>query len=196
MAEIIFYKARQGKIIPDYLIGLRTMSRYSHVELRFSETDIFSASWFDGRGVRWRDDYELLPEKWDRYAIIAPLNMVESMQRWCMAMHKSRQLSLESGGNRHAYDLLSVLLWNRNVDNFEKWFCSEVCFAAMKRVGIVPQLKRFRKISPGSGEQYCSHHQHEQGTKATFAHISAETKYPIQYFTDQEGDELWRQYNA
>jgi len=188
MAEIIFHKALKGSFIPDWVIGLRTLSRYSHVELRFSDHEVFSASWFDGRGVRWKSGFELDPETWTRYAIVADFDKIKQLRDWCYDLDVDRKLNGTGG-----YDLWSVLRWGSQTDNLDKWFCSEVCFQGLVKANILPDERQFRKISPGSGEKYCSHHQMRSDEESTFAWIHPEQK---RFFTDQEGDELWRRLHG
>ena len=145
---LAFYNGRDFGTWLDRLIARHDRGAndgpFSHVELVFEHLPgqaslCFSASYRDG-GVRFkRINLEETPGKWALVRLAIESGDALCLRAWCR-----RQL----GGR---YDIPGVLAfklpWVRHRLNW--WFCSEICTAALQRVGVLggikPQLLGFRR---------------------------------------------------
>lgn len=143
-----FYRTLKGGWI-DWAIGLRTWSHHSHCELVFSHWETggriinpicFSSSPMDG-GTRFKA-IDVYGPKWD---ILPIYNVnVEQVHQFCLNEANCK------------YDWNGV--WAYNIPGIArqsttKWFCSEVCSAAVLQGGVIlprrPHLmtpKHFRQL--------------------------------------------------
>ena len=138
--EIALY--HHPKTLTDMAIRLWTWSKYSHVELRFNTvppTDsddhalCFSSSGRDG-GTRFKY-IDLTDGRWDRWRVEKPA-VEAAIFQWCL------------GKTGKKYDFLGIFgfIIGKQLQDPEKWYCSEICAAALRRHDVLdfPQ-----KISPG-----------------------------------------------
>lgn len=122
--KLAFYKATNENLFGK-AIAWWTKGPYSHVELVFSNGMSFSSSSRDG-GTRWkRIDYS--DGKWDLVEI--PVNAVDEARiaRWCDSVC----------GAKYDWDGIFgfvIPFWRQHAND---WFCSEVCTAALQRVGLL-----------------------------------------------------------
>lgn len=132
--KVAFYIADRGRLV-DRLIADHDGGPFGHAELVFSDGNAFSSSIRDG-GTRFKR-IVFDPDKWR----FVPLNInaqQESIVRaWC-----DQRKGLK-------YDLVGVLAfklpWRRH--DRGKWFCSEACTAALKRLGYFSGI-RPERVSP------------------------------------------------
>lgn len=121
--KVIFYKA-EGNLL-DKLVRWWTSSLYSHCEILFNDGRIYSADGWNSKMVRYTTKYNL-----DNWAVLeVPLTDTKyrHLKNWC------------SDRVGQKYDWLGVI---RFVLPFvpqsdDKWFCSELCGAALKFVGLL-----------------------------------------------------------
>lgn len=131
--KIAFYTA-EGKWV-DKIIRFITRSKYSHCELLFEDGRMFSSdAWYGG--VRWNNNYTV--DNWEVLEFDLPDYAYRSLISWC--------ISKENSG----YDYWGVA---RFVLPFipqdpTKWFCSELCAAGLKFVGVIPLDTKVSKLSP------------------------------------------------
>lgn len=127
---VAFFKGEEGGIFSRLIIAFQGRP-YSHVELYRPDSamigadgreryECFSAYEGDG-GVRTKMIH-LDPVKWDRFEVEAPDYLVEEMWRWCKTQ--------EGLGYDWAGILGFVAPWRRQ--HPMRWFCSEVCLAALQ----------------------------------------------------------------
>lgn len=119
--QLIFYKAVNGTIY-DKSIAFYTRGKYSHCEILFSDGVCFSASPRDG-GTRFK--VIEVESHWDRIAV--GTSHEDEVWQWC-----ARQVG-------KPYDWLGILGLSLNYRNSDKkkWYCSEVCVTALRRVGLL-----------------------------------------------------------
>lgn len=133
MIEALFY--RGPETLGGHLVRFWTVSQFSHCELHFGGGQCFSSR--PGSGVSWtyRD---IDRHDWLRIAIPGADGQESKIREWC---------GDEVGC---AYDWRGVLFtqvlpWGwRSKD---KWFCSEICTAALQRIGMLPGIKPWH-VSP------------------------------------------------
>ena len=121
--RILFYKA-DGKLL-DKLIRWWTNSKYSHCEILFENGLMFSADGWDSKGVRYTSQFN--PENWEVVTITLDDYKVKYLKMWC------------DDRVGKGYDWTGVLRFVVPIlpQLDEKWFCSELCGAALKYVGIL-----------------------------------------------------------
>ena len=122
--KIIFYIAKNGDY-RDKFISFWTRGPYSHCELLFSDGVCFSSSPRDG-GVRFKT-FEILPTHWDTKEVLT--DKEEEIKKWCETQVGKK------------YDWLGVvglsLLHMPWVQDKKQWYCSEICIAALDKVGAL-----------------------------------------------------------
>lgn len=150
---LAFY--RGGKTWFDKLVKLRTNGEHTHVELVFSpETAAqkergygvsFSSSQWDG-GTRFKD-IEYDRSKWDLVPVNAvsggayPAASFESgVREWCAA---------RAGIPYDWRGVLGFMVGERNPGDQDRWFCSEICCAALQQANVFCNLTPSR-TSPES----------------------------------------------
>jgi hypothetical protein len=143
MLTLAFYKSKYGNW-QDKLVSIITYSKYSHVELIFSDGMWFSSSPRDG-GVRYKQilakddhwDYITLPKISDKEEDI--------IRKWCDSKLNS------------PYDWMGIvgLLLPIIRECHWKWFCSEICVWALRQTqwfhSPLISLTNYKppKVSPG-----------------------------------------------
>jgi hypothetical protein len=133
--QVAFYKHRRGGIkgLFDWLIRLVTRGPYSHCELVFDQGRAYSASMQDG-GTRFKL-IEFNPDHWD----LVPVNMDELPVFW---------FCKDELGSKYDYPGVFRFLvpWVR--ESKERWFCSEVCCAALQRAEYLPKNIKAWQVHP------------------------------------------------
>lgn len=145
--KIAFYKGSGDYI--DAMIRWWTKSPYSHSEIVFSDGMWFSASYRDD-GVRFKK-IEPKDGNWDYVTLDADESAVRS---WCQRQH---------GG----YDFVAIMLLVAKVPMIrpdrKRWFCSEICTAALRKVGLVVDCKP-AKVTPGQLYSLVKNYEDSEGT--------------------------------
>jgi len=110
-----------------HIIRLWTMGKFSHSELVFSDGRTFSSDEADG-GTRWTD--RAMPSsEWDFIDIP------------CTTKQENRARVFCEGEDGCKYDMVGIgfsflpvpIGWQ----SAEKWFCSEICVAALQQIGYL-----------------------------------------------------------
>lgn len=132
--RIAFYKA-DGNFI-DKIIRIITNSKYSHCELLLPDGRMFSSDGWNNGIVRYTDKYTLC--NWDFVNIDITEYELSTLLSWC-----DHKVGLK-------YDWMGVA---RFIIPFlkqdpEKWFCSELCCAALKFIGKLSRKVESFKMSP------------------------------------------------
>lgn len=129
---IIFYKA-EGKIF-DRLIRWWTDSPYSHCELVFDGDLLFSADAWSNR-VRFKTGYNR--ESWDEIALELNDAHIDKIMKFCAAQANAK------------YDWLGIagFVIPAIKDSSDRWFCSELCCAALQQAGMLQGINSGR-VSP------------------------------------------------
>jgi hypothetical protein len=123
--NVCFHRAK-GAGAMSTLIDLLSGSRgFSHVEIQFSDGLSFSSDQFDG-GTRYKR-IEYTPERWEKIPLEITREQEAQMRAFC---NREQQCPYDWRGI-----LGFVLPWEK--ENPTKWFCSEVCLAALQLVGIL-----------------------------------------------------------
>jgi hypothetical protein len=101
--------------------------RYSHSELVFSDGRTFSSDEADG-GTRWKN-WKLSPDEWDLLPIPCSSAQEEEVAAFC-----ANENGLKYDTRGICFSFLPVPIgWQSE----ERWFCSEICVAALQRIGIL-----------------------------------------------------------
>jgi len=132
--KVIFYKG-PGKAL-DKAIRWWTGSPYSHCELLFPDGRIFYSDGWNDSGVRYSVNYNLV--NWDSITLPISTEVLRHLQNWCD----------EKVGQ--GYDWTGVI---RFVVPFmpqsdRRWFCSELCGAALKYIGCLSLAIDVHGLSP------------------------------------------------
>jgi hypothetical protein len=125
MLKIAFRK--KGSSIYSRLIRVWTMGKYSHAEILFPDGRSFSSDEADG-GTRWRDGV-MGPDEWDFLEVP------------CNALQVTRVVDFCNAENGCEYDMVGIgfsflpvpVGWQSS----SRWFCSEICVAALQQVGYL-----------------------------------------------------------
>lgn len=130
--KVAFYKGKGD--YTDIAIRTWTWGPYSHSELVFQDNFWFSSSYRDG-GVRFKQ-INAKKENWDYIELSNNSHEDTNIRKWCEEQKGS-------------YDLFGVFSFIFPVlgQTKEKWFCSEICLAALQTIGILPEWKPY-KVSP------------------------------------------------
>lgn len=134
--KVAFYKA-DGNFI-DKVIRLFTRSKYSHCELLLPDGRMFSSDGWDNGKVRYNDKYNI--NNWDFIDINITNGELLTLLSWC-----DHKIGLK-------YDWLGVF---RFVLPFlkqdpDRWFCSELCAAALKFIGKIGMNIKTSGLSPNA----------------------------------------------
>lgn len=116
-----------------------TWSKYSHCELVFSDGRAFSSHVRDG-GTRFISMSYPSPTVWDFIEIPATSEDEALVRAFCEA-----ELNCKYDWN--GIFLSQVLPFRRQ--HPERWFCSEVCSAALQLLGRLPAYPPAHSFSPG-----------------------------------------------
>lgn len=131
---VLFFKGK-GTVM-DSLIRWWTNSKYSHCEILFDNGLIFSADAWNSKAVRYTSKFTL--DNWDVISI--PLNeaTVNYIKMWC-----DDRVGMK-------YDWTGVLRFVLPIlPQIEtRWFCSELCGAALKYAGVLSREVDVHGLSP------------------------------------------------
>lgn len=133
---IAFYK---GNGFVSRLIKFWTRSKYSHCELVFSNGSSFSADTKMPMHTRFANSKYMVAAEWDFIHIAVTKEGETKIKNFCI------------DELRCAYDWTGIVLSQfipLGYHNKTKWFCSEVCVAALQTIGMLPGIKPNR-VSPG-----------------------------------------------
>lgn len=124
--KIHIYK---GKGIISKIIQWQTRSKYSHAAIELPDGDIFEAKEFTSTG--FRDSKCPCKEEqlqFDVYEVDVPIEKELEINEWLYRQQ----------GKKYDYTMVFRFLSRRQETRRSrgKWFCSELVFAAFKRVGI------------------------------------------------------------
>lgn len=139
---IAFYK---GGGFVSRLIKFWTRSKYSHCELVFNNGSSFSADTKMPMHTRFASKF-MIPEEWDFIHIAVAEEDEMKIEDFCV-----EELNC-------AYDWKGIFLSqfiNLGYHSKTKWFCSEVCVAALQTIGMLPGIKPNR-VSPGKLHELAS----------------------------------------
>lgn len=116
-----------NKNVPDFfdkLIRWWTKSPYSHCELLFADGKSFSA--YPGVGTRFVQFEPHNPHFWDIVELPTSADEDVVLREFCV---------YESGCKYDWYGILASQIVKAARSSKNKWFCSEVCTAALQRIG-------------------------------------------------------------
>lgn len=136
MVQLAFYNGKENFF--NKMTCWRTNGNHSHVEIIFADGFSFSSSQWDG-GVRFKDILYTSTDKWDILDIPdMGVRKEKLMKEWCESQVGKK------------YDYRGILRFFVGVkeDNPDKWFCSEICCAALQRVRVLPSLLVPSQMSP------------------------------------------------
>jgi hypothetical protein len=131
---VAFYK---GKNFWSKLIKFWTKSEYTHCEIIFSDGIWFGNSRGWASNVSFHSYTDL--KNWDFLEFNIDHHTEQKIKKWCE----------EQDGKK--YDWVGFYLSqviSLKGDSPDKWFCSEICTAALQRAGVFPYIKP-SSISPG-----------------------------------------------
>jgi hypothetical protein len=130
----------KGTGIVDMAIRLFTFSKYSHCELLFNDS-----VWFGNNpngnlqtGFRRRIMIDI-----DKYWDFVEIKMTEDEENRIKKFCES-----ERDCNYDWKGIFLSQIFPLNKENPDKWFCSEICTAALQVIGYLPGIKPCQ-ISPG-----------------------------------------------
>ena len=135
--KIAFYK--KLKKISDFLIRWHTrenfwkifsIAEYSHCELVFSNDESFSSSGCDG-GARFKK-IKFDEKKWDVFKIKISAADEKKIREFCAAQCGKK------------YDWRAIFfsqILDLQRENPQKWFCSEICAAALQKINFLKNEK-------------------------------------------------------
>ena len=109
------------------LVRWWTKSPYSHCELVFSDGAMFSSHLAD-HGTRYLGPRILSPNRWDILSIPMSADSEAMIRKWC------------DGELYCRYDWKGIFfsqLLRFQREHPEKWFCSEICTAALQHIGML-----------------------------------------------------------
>lgn len=136
--NIAFYKkSGPGATVTDKFVCWWTKGIYSHVELIINDNIFYSSAPRDN-GVRYK---ELTPnlDNWDIFNLTVPLDENK--------MRKNMDMQLNKG-----YDWVGLffgqLFKSKEIEQSNKWFCSELCGYILNLGGIDTLSKPFILYSP------------------------------------------------
>ena len=137
MLRVAFRK--NGKGFYARLIRIWTWGKWSHTELVFSNGCSFSSDEKDG-GTRWKD-WHMSPDEWDFLNVPCTPAEEQEVAAWCAGEEGCKYDMVGIG-----FSFLPIPLGYQSAD---KWFCSEICVAALQRIGYMRGYTPSR-ISPNS----------------------------------------------
>jgi len=126
----------------DRLIGLWTRGPFSHVEIAFSDGSpagyrtCFSSSPRDG-GCRFKS-IDLTDGKWELVPLSACMTDELKVGDWCKA---------QAGKGYDWPGIFGFVCWPFVRQDPRRWYCSEVCVAALQQIGMFPGVSAWR-VSP------------------------------------------------
>jgi hypothetical protein len=126
--ELWFYLASSGDWV-DKFIAIATLGPFSHVEMYFPNRLLtFSSSARDG-GCRAKM-ITFNPQHWIRKGLTCSAQTAADIFAWCETQRGRK------------YDYLGALIgpWFGWKHDDELWYCSEICSAALRDFGVMPDL--------------------------------------------------------
>ena len=135
--KIAFYRGK-GKLF-DRITRWFTNGEFSHVELVFGDGSYFSSSKRD-KGMR----FKFIKPKPDKWVLIElNVNNEHVLRRWCW------------GEVGKKYDTLGVIgftvsPFRNRVQSRKRWYCSEICAAALRKAGGARYSMLPERISPSA----------------------------------------------
>ena len=137
VAEILFYRGPED--LAGTLIRRWTRSPYSHCEIHFGRGDCFGAK--AGEGCRYRSLGETERRQWWTPVPIILLHNEEGrIRRFCAD---------EEGCGYDYWGALFAAGLGTNWQSRSRWFCSELCVAALQQIGMLREEKAWR-MTPGA----------------------------------------------
>jgi uncharacterized protein YycO len=118
-----------------WLIQTWTRSPYIHTELVFNDVTMVSS--IQGIGVRslhvpgWYDR-----DKWDTIEVVVSESEQKAILEW---------LKCEMGSGYDWFGLFMCQVFRFGRHNQNKWFCSELCTAALQSIGRFPGVKPYQQ---------------------------------------------------
>ena len=142
--KIAFYKG-WGKGIFNIIaiagIKLWTMGKYSHVELIDENNDWYSSDAFKHGGVRKLENFKHNPKNWDIFEIQFKNTKADPQ--------KAIEFIKSQFGKK--YDWMGILFSQfipAGYHKKDKWFCSEICHAALGKGNIIIPKVKSEMVSP------------------------------------------------
>lgn len=134
--RVAFYRASSGGLIDRLIDRFSGRGGFSHVELIFSNDLFFSSSGQDG-GVRFK---RIVQDRthWEIFEL-----PIESWRETQILWWAKRRCGCK-------YDWLGVLgfIFQTHPEQ-GRWFCSEICVAALQEIGLLGAIKPW-KVSPNT----------------------------------------------
>jgi len=133
--QLAFYKGK-GNFV-DFLIRWWTKSRFSHVELVFSDQAWFSSTRSRGTHIEWSPQTHMM--EWEYLNVPMSQEQERAIKLWCLKENSKK------------YDYIGILfsqIFSFKRHNENKWFCSEICLAALQHIGLHPNYAP-HNVSPG-----------------------------------------------
>lgn len=128
MMHLAFYRG-EGKIV-DRLVRWWTQGKYSHCEMVFSDGMYFSADAWSNK-VRYAT-IKANPANWDFVELGINPKEELAVRAWCDSQ------------NGKGYDWVGILLSQilpLKAHSKRRWFCSELCVAALQTVGRLSGIR-------------------------------------------------------
>lgn len=129
MVKLAFYKGDGDWF--DKITKWRTAGDYTHVEIVFTASGMsFSSSQRDG-GTRFKNIDYSSGDKWD--VVLVPGAPDKEVEKWCK----------EQQGKKYDWrGILGIFTFGKYKNNNNKWWCSEICRAAISQTsGIFGWLR-------------------------------------------------------
>jgi len=109
------------------LIRIWTFGKYSHSEILFPDGRSFSSDEADG-GTRWRNQ-AMSTDEWDFLDVPCTIDHVQRVAEFC-----DDENGCEYDMTGISFSFLPVPIgWQSST----RWFCSEICVAALQQIGYM-----------------------------------------------------------
>jgi hypothetical protein len=118
---------KKGSTLFSRLIRIYTCGIYSHAELVFSDGRSFSSDETDG-GTRWKD-WTMTDDEWDFLDVPMTAAQEADVRTFC-----NSELGSKYDMRGIAFSFLPIPI---GIQSADKWFCSEICVAAIQREGYL-----------------------------------------------------------
>lgn len=125
--------------IYSHIIRLWTFGKYSHSELAFSDGRTFSSDEADN-GTRWKD-WKLSPDEWDFLEIPCTKEQEQEVLAFCAGEEGCEYDKVGIG-----FSFLPIPI---GLQSARRWFCSEICVAALQQIGYLTGYTPSR-VSPNA----------------------------------------------
>lgn len=127
----LWFRRSDGTALAERIAQRDPPHCYTHVELQFDDGSFYSSTTFGkytGTRFAWLDPK---PEQWDSVEI--PLSPTDE--------RLVRNFCIENDGEKYDFSgVAAFVTWMAHEDP-DKWFCSEVCTAALQVVGLFTDLE-------------------------------------------------------